>query len=37
LFDKLDIDNAFIEYLEHNQRVAPADGRVPRTAASRQA
>src|SRR5689334_17290008 len=37
LFNKLDIDNAFIEYLEHNQRVAAADDRVPRAAASRQA
>jgi len=36
LFDKLDIDNAFIEYLEHNQRAAPAGGRVPRPAPSRQ-
>ena len=35
LFDKLDIDNAFIEYLEHNQRAAPAAGRVPRPATSR--
>src|SRR6266566_1354795 len=34
LFDKLDIDNAFIEYLEHNQRAAPAGGRVPRPAPS---
>jgi glycosyltransferase involved in cell wall biosynthesis len=35
LFDKHDIDNAFIEYLEHNHRTAPADGRVPRAAPSR--
>jgi len=34
LFDKHDIDNAFIEYLEHNLRAAPADGRVPRPAPS---
>ena len=37
LFDKIDIDNAFIEYLEHNQRTAPADDRVARTAPSRPA
>ena len=35
LFDKHDIDNAFIEYLEHNQRTAPAGGRVPQAAPSR--
>jgi glycosyltransferase involved in cell wall biosynthesis len=35
LFDKHDIDNAFIEYLEHHQRTAPAGGRVPRAAPSR--
>ncbi len=34
LFDKVDIDNAFIEYLEHNQRAAPAGGRVPHPAPS---
>ncbi|HEX9393846.1 MAG TPA: glycosyltransferase family 4 protein [Gemmatimonadales bacterium] len=26
LFDKADIDNAFIEHLEHARRIAPADG-----------
>jgi hypothetical protein len=26
LFDKGDIDNAFIEHLEHARRIAPADG-----------
>lgn len=34
LFDKVDIDKAFIEYLEHNQPAAPAGGRVPRPAPS---
>jgi hypothetical protein len=37
MFDKVDIDNAFIEYLEHHQRTAPADDRVPRPAPSRPA
>ena len=37
LFDKHDIDNAFIEYLEDNHRTAPAAGRVPRAAPSRPA
>jgi glycosyltransferase involved in cell wall biosynthesis len=35
LFDKGDIDNAFIEYLETHLRIAPATGRVPRPAPSR--
>jgi glycosyltransferase involved in cell wall biosynthesis len=35
LFDKVDIDNAFIEYLEDNQRTAPAARRVARPAPSR--
>jgi len=37
LFDKVDIDNAFIEYLEHHQRAAPASGRVPRPVPSGRA
>jgi len=35
LFDKADIDTAFIEYLEDHQRTAPAVPRVPRAAPSR--
>jgi glycosyltransferase involved in cell wall biosynthesis len=35
LFDKGDIDNAFIAYLEDHQRTALAPGRVPRPAPSR--
>jgi glycosyltransferase involved in cell wall biosynthesis len=35
LFDKGDIDTAFIAYLEDHQRTAPAAGRVPRPAPSR--
>jgi glycosyltransferase involved in cell wall biosynthesis len=35
LFDKVDIDNAFIEYLEDHQRTAPAARRVARPAPSR--
>ena len=37
LFDKADIDTAFIDYLEHNHRIAPADGGVPRPVPSRPA
>jgi glycosyltransferase involved in cell wall biosynthesis len=37
LFDKVDIDNAFIEYLEHNQRAVPASSRVPRPVPSGRA
>lgn len=37
LFDKADIDTAFIEYLEDNQRTALAVPRVPRAAPSGQA
>lgn len=35
LFEKGDIDNAFIAYLEHNHRPAPADDRMPHPAPSR--
>lgn len=35
LFDKVNIDNAFIEYLEDHRRTAPAARRVPRPAPSR--
>jgi hypothetical protein len=35
LFDKGDIDTAFITYLEDHQRTARAAGSVPRPAASR--
>jgi len=37
LFDKLDIDNSFIEYLERHERTARAGGRVPRPAPSGRA
>ncbi len=37
LFDKVDIDNAFIEYLEQAGQTAPARDRVPRPAPSRPA
>ena len=37
LFDKVDIDNAFIEYLERHQGTAPASARVPRPAPSGRA
>jgi colanic acid biosynthesis glycosyl transferase WcaI len=37
LFDTVDIDNAFIEYLELHQRTAPAGERVPRPAPSGRA
>jgi glycosyltransferase involved in cell wall biosynthesis len=35
LFDKGDIDNAFIDYLEYNRRIATVRDRIPRPAPSR--